>query len=197
MKFIRVSLALFLFLTTCTAILGQDSLNVKFREMIESTETFNQYKVIPRTRIDAFWSEVLDSLKEDSQTIDELMLQVETQEDSIQSLSSSKKAIQASLDESLMLNDSISFVGLTLTKSVYHLIVWGIILILALAAALVYFMYLKSNRVTSRSKKELETLQLTFEEHKNQSREKQVKLKRELQTAINTMEEMKRGRSQS
>lgn len=68
-------------------------------------------------------------------------------------------------------------------------------MVLAVLAALAYMMFMKSNRVTSRSRKELGALEQEFEDHKNKARETQVKLKRELQTSINKMEEMKRGRS--
>lgn len=193
MKILKLSIIFFL-LFFASQVPGQDSLNKKYIDIIESTETFNQYKVIPRSTIDAFWGEVVDSLQENSQKIIKLADQVRIQADSIRALATKKNTIQNQLEESLTLNDSISFIGLSLSKMAYHFVVWSIIIILAVLAFVCYFMFLKSNRVTTRSRKELETLQLAFEEHKNQSREKQVRLKRELQTAVNTMEDMKRGR---
>lgn len=195
MKFVKTCIIYTFCIIITHFSLAQDSLNAKYNNMIESTETFNQYKVIPKTSLDAFWSEVMDSMQEDSRSIQSLTEQVQSQIDSIESLTSERNSVQNELDESLMLNDSISFLGITLSKSVYHIIVWGIIFVVLVLSIVVYLMFLKSNKVTTRSRKELETLQHAFEEHKSQSREKQVKLKRELQTAINTIDEMKRGRS--
>ena len=195
MKIIKTSIIGILFVAVAHLSLAQDSLQVKYQNMIESTETFNQYKVIPRTMLDAFWAEAVDSLQQNGRAIRSLSGQVQSQSDSIRSLTAQRDNVQGQLDESLTLNDSISFLGANLTKGTYHFIVWGLILALVVTAIVFYVMFLNSNRVTSRSKKELETLQLAYEEHKNQSREKQVKLKRELQTAINTIDEMKRGRS--
>ena len=195
MKFLRIGILTTSMLFACLYAVGQDSLNAKYQNMIETTETFNQYKVIPRTRIDAFWTEVMDSLRDGSATIKALRQEIAVQIDTISSLSSANTSIQSQLDESLTLNDSIAFVGVNLSKTTYHLIVWGIIVVLAVLAVVVYMMYLKSNRVTVRSNRELETLHSQFEDHKSKARETQVKLKRELQTSINKIEEMKRGRS--
>ncbi|MEM6641851.1 MAG: hypothetical protein AAF616_02630 [Bacteroidota bacterium] len=183
-----------LFIVSSWGLFAQDSLMQRYDELIQGSETFNQYKVIPRTSIDAFWRQVLDTLEENSKSIKSLSSIVEMQRDSLQAGSIKLGSIQSRLDESLSLNDSINFLGLALTKTAYHLIVWGIILTLAGLAILSYLVNLKNKKVTVRSKRELETLQLAFEEHKSQSRENQVKLKRELQTAINTIEEMKRVR---
>ena len=195
MKFLRIGILTISMLFACLYAVGQDSLNVKYQNMIQTTETFNQYKVIPRTRIDAFWTEVMDSLRDGSATIKALRQEIAVQIDTISSLSSANTSIQSQLDESLTLNDSIAFVGVNLSKTTYHLIVWGIIVVLAVLAVVAYMMYLKSNRVTVRSNRELETLHSQFEDHKSKARETQVKLKRELQTSINKIEEMKRGRS--
>ena len=195
MKFLRIGILTTSMLFACLYAVGQDSLNVKYQNMIQTTETFNQYKVIPRTRIDAFWTEVMDSLRDGSATIKALRQEIAVQSDTISSLSSANTSIQSQLDESLTLNDSIAFVGVNLSKTTYHLIVWGIIVVLAVLAVVAYMMYLKSNRVTVRSNRELETLNSQFEDHKSKARETQVKLKRELQTSINKIEEMKRGRS--
>jgi len=195
MKFLRTGTLAISLLFAHFHLVGQDSLDEKYQNMIETTETFNQYKVIPRTTIDAFWSEVLDSLRDNNATISSLRSEIAVQQDTISSLSAATSELKAQLDESLTLNDSISFFGIDVSKTTYHFIVWGIIMVLAVLAALAYMMFMKSNRVTSRSRKELGALEQEFEDHKNKARETQVKLKRELQTSINKMEEMKRGRS--
>ncbi len=193
MKFLRTSA----FVLVCIFSLnlqGQDSLNYKYQEMIDQTETFNQYKVIPRTRLDNFWDEVMAKLRANTQSIESLSAEVALQRDTVQSVNAKMASVQAQLEESLTQNNSIVFLGLELSKGAYHVIVWSIIFVALVLASVLYMMFSKSNRVTNRAKKELESLQLAFEDHKNQSREKQVKLKRELQTAVNTIDEMKRGR---
>lgn len=195
MKILKISIYIFSAFFLGSHVFGQNTLDEKYQNMIETTESYNQYKMIPRTTIDGFWSEVQDSLRSNNAKVRNLNSRIQDQKTSIDNLTSEEAEIQSKLDKSLKLNDSILFFGIELTKMVYHIIVWGLIIILVVAAIMFYTMFHKSNRVTVRSKKELETMQLAFEKHKTQSRETQVKLKRELQTAINMMDEMKRGRN--
>ena len=92
------------------------------------------------------------------------------------------------LDASLAQNGSIDFLGLSLSKLSYHIIVWSLILILTGLGLFAYTMFFRSNKLTVRHRKELEDLEREFERHKQAAREKQVKLKRELQTAINRLD---------
>ncbi len=192
LKFSAFCIALFTFNFISS---GQEDLNRKYKDLLNSSETFNQYKVIVTTDLDAFWSEVMDSLKQDDQSILVLQNQVATQRVAIDTLTTAKQSVEEELKASLNANDSISFLGISFTKLGYHIAVWAIILVILVLGLIAYYMFIKSNKITSRSKKELETLQLAYEEHKAKSREKEIKLKRELQTAINSLEETKRTRA--
>lgn len=189
MKNLRLILSTLVLFTLILPSAAQQTLQEKYDEMLEDTETYEQYKVIPRTRLNAFWKEVSDSLNQNKKRILELDKQrVDTQELADQSRSELGE-VQAKLDESLELNDTIYFLGIPFSKLGYHIMVWAIIAVLAVLGVMAYFMFIRSNTVTSKTRREFETLQAEYEEHKNKAREKQVKLKRELQTAINQLNE--------
>ena len=173
----------------------EETLNGKFQNLVESSETFNQYKVITKTNLDAFWSEVMDSLRQDDKAIVDLNTEVASQKVAIDTLTRSKQSISSELEASLNANDSISFLGIAFSKLGYHILVWSIILVLTVLGLIAYLMYMRSNKVTTRSKKDLDSLQVDYDDLKNRSREKEVKLKRELQTALNTLEESRRARA--
>ncbi|MEM6736867.1 MAG: hypothetical protein AAGC64_10905 [Bacteroidota bacterium] len=174
---------------------GQErSLNEKYQALMETSESYNQYKVVLKSNLDAFWSEVMDSLKRNNQNMQNLSAQLSDQKVAVDSLNSTKIQLRKELEESLANNDSISFLSISFTKIGYHVMVWGIIFVLAVLGTIIYFMFLKSNKVTIKSKKELEALKLSYEQHKNKARQHEIKLKRELQTAINTLEETRRNR---
>lgn len=165
------------------------SLQDKYNTMLEETETYEQYKVIPRTRLNGLWSEVKDTLNQKQRKIQQL--QTETQDAVAAAVQSRAELadVQAKLDASLDVNDSINFVGISFSKMGYHIMVWAIIAILAVLGVMAYFMFMRSNSVTSKTRREFEALQAEFEEHKTKARETQVKLKRELQTAVNQLNE--------
>ncbi|MEO9870028.1 hypothetical protein [Ekhidna sp.] len=169
--------------------IGQESLQEKYDELLEKTETFEQYKVIPRTRLNSFWSEAVDSLNRGKEVITELRSELDAQKQSVVALNIQVNELQTQLDSSLDLNDTINFIGIPFSKLGYHLMVWAIIVTLAVLGIISYFMFLRSNTVTSKVKKEHEILLAEFEDHKTKAREKQVKLKRDLQTAVNQLSE--------
>ncbi|MEQ9467523.1 MAG: hypothetical protein RLN88_08930 [Ekhidna sp.] len=180
------SLAFILFAMQSQA---QETLREKYDAMLEKTETYEQYKVIPRTTLNSFWSEALDSLKQQARTIRDLRSQVTGQQGEINSLRAEIAEVQSKLDESLELNDTIYFLGMPFSKVGYHIMVWLIIAALAVLGVMSYLMFIRSNSVTSKTRREYETLNAEYEEHKTHARETQVKLKRELQTAINQLNE--------
>ncbi len=188
MKYLKLTaLTVFVFLLSIDS--QAQTLQEKYDEMLEKTETYEQYKVIPRARLNAFWSETVDSLNTQSATISDLRSQVATQQNEINTLKSQLAEVQAKLDGSLELNNTIHFLGIPFSKLGYHLMVWLIIAALATLGVIAYLMFLRSNKVTIRVKKEHDKLEREFEEHKTKAREKQVKLKRELQTAVNQLNE--------
>ena len=182
-------------LTICLIILatfslsGQETLNEKYNQLLETTETYEQYKVIPRTDLNVFWSEVMDSVNRQSGIIADLNTQVQSQQAQVVESRTQANEFEAKLNESLAFNDSISFLGISFTKTSYHIMVWLIIVALAVLAVFSYLMYMRSNSVTSSTKREFESLSAEFDEHRNSARETQAKLKRDLQTAINKLNE--------
>lgn len=189
MKSLKFNLILSFICAIVIQSVAQESLQEKYDNMLESTETYEQYKVIPRTNLNGFWAEVKDSLSQSAQTIRELRNQAADQQANTISHLAKVDDLQSQLDESLNLNDSIYFIGIPFSKVGYHLMVWLIIVVLAVLGVISYFMFMRSNRVTTRVKKEHETLIEEFEEHKSKAREAQIKLKRELQTAVNQLNE--------
>ena len=80
---------------------------------------------------------------------------------------------------------------MSLTKSAYITYTWTIIIILLIAVALLWIRFKSAHAVTSSTLTKLKLLQDEFESHRKNSREKESKLRRELQTEINRVEEMR------
>ncbi|MEP1032963.1 hypothetical protein [Ekhidna sp.] len=189
MKSLKVSLILIFVCALAIQSAGQESLQEKYDDLLESTETYEQYKVIPRTKLNGFWREVKDSLNQNIRTISDQRTQIVDRQATIVMLNANVSDLQSRLDESLNMNDSIYFMGISFSKVGYHFMVWLIIIVLAVLGVISYLMYMRTNRVTARVKKEYDKLNSAYEEHKAKARETQVKLKRELQTAINQLNE--------
>lgn len=169
------------------------TLNESFAGMMQKYSTYEQYKVIPIVKLNEFWSVVVDSVQTKDRDISQLNGQIVALNAMIDSLKSDLNSVKASLETSQAVNTEIAFLGISFDKTVYHVLVWTIIILLAALAVMAYLMYIRGNGLTTRFKKDLDQLRQEYDEHRDKSREAQVKLKRELQTAVNTIDELKRG----
>jgi len=189
----------FIFLFTISfSVLSQDSLstlNGKWNSMLESSETFKEYKVIRQSRLNYFWKEVIDSINTQNAKIDQLSKQVSNQKLEISSRDNEINDLKVKLDVSNQKNDSIEFFGIQFSKGAYHILVWSIIIGLVAFLLILFTMYKRSHSVTSRAQKDYQQVFNELEDFKNRAREKEIKLKRELQTAVNSLEEARRGKS--
>lgn len=167
----------------------ETSISAQFDEVMKNSETFKQYKVVPITRLRTLFSAVKDSLDVPKIRINNLKAKVDNQENQIVDLTERTEVLEADLETSNGFNNDISFLGMTFEKTVYNLIVWGIIIALTAVIGVIYLMYQRSNKITQNAKKELSSIVNEFDEHKTKSHEKQVKLKRDLQTAWNALNE--------
>jgi hypothetical protein len=187
-------IALFVFFVNMSSISAQsDTLQARFDELMLSSETYQQFKVIRINRLNELFSEVQDTIKTNQQQALIIQQQLETQKEEVSRLSSKIEEINTELSITKDKLGKIDFIGIPFEVSTYHLIVWALILILAGLSVFVYTMFLRANSVSKSISGEHQALIREFEAFKERSREKEVKIKRELQTTINTLEELKRG----
>ena len=68
---------------------------------------------------------------------------------------------------------------------------WTIIIGLGTGMVLTYLMFMRNNSITTETRRAFKSLESQFDEHREMTRETQAKLKRELQTALNTLSEQR------
>ena len=180
---------LMMIITNTYAQTENSNLKDQFTDVLENTESFKQYKVVPRTRLTDLFKQVGDSIAVDKSKIDGLRVEVSQLSDSIESLEAQLATVTSDLEKTNQLIDSISFLGIHFQKAVYNVIVWGLIVALIVAVGFIYILFKRSHKITRITQNDLKRLTQEFDSHKNKAHEKQVKLKRELQTAMNTLHE--------
>lgn len=171
-----------------------NTLNEKFESLNATSETYEQYKVITITRLNDFWTEVLDSLQAGNSKIDRLTNLSADQKVQLDQLQSKIDGLEAELEQVQNVTTTISFIGIDFQKTTYHVIVWGIIVILIIVSILIWWTNKSGSSSAKQAREEYDAITAELESVKNKAREHQVKLKRELQTALNQLEDLKRGR---
>jgi preprotein translocase subunit SecF len=195
MKWYR-SISLLVLVFGFQTLLAQESsdaqdLGEQYKELKENSNNYQIYKVVKEASMDRFWSSVEDTLEENRTAITGLRAQVRSLQTEVAELKDAVAVRDTSLAEQEYMIEHMEFLGVGMTKSGYKAFTWGLILVLVIAALVLYFRFKSANRITKQTRKEFENLQEEFEEHRKQTRDRETKLRRDLQTELNRVEEMK------
>lgn len=167
---------------------ASNTLRDQWTSMINSAESYNEYKIIKLTKLQDFRGAFNDSLNSYSVKLAELKTESAQLKTEVESLKSDLTEMSNNWQLSESTNAEISFFGLTFRKSFYNALVWSII---ALLSIVVFVMYSRIKRVCSvvkRVKGAYSRISDEYRSHRYQATEHQIKLKRELQTALNKLE---------
>ena len=166
---------------------ASDTLSIpeQFDRIYRISTSYQEYKVIKKTRFQQLKQHVSDSLntlKKEVENKDALIL---SQKDSIKDIKEIASTFEADYRQTLTRTHSINFLGIEVAKSTYNLVVWSAIGVLVIF--LLYFIYKfrNSNIVTTQAKSDLQELEEEFAVHKKKSLEREQKLRRQLQDEIN------------
>jgi capsule polysaccharide export protein KpsE/RkpR len=170
---------------------GKQTIREQFQDMLESSESYTEYKVIKRTKLSEFSRSVQDSLATNRSQISGLNSEVAELKSQVSQLTTRIADLEEQLEKSEKLRESLLFMGIQMNKATYHLFVWIVIAALVVFGIFAYTSFMRSNKITSKTKKEMSALEVEYDEHKKKSHEKQIKMGRELQTERNYVEELK------
>ena len=172
------------------SILTTNPIQQKFQELIESSNNYQEYKVVN-------YDELVDLRDKTNDYIQELKDQItvgkntaDQQEDEIANLEGELKTTQQNLQQVTEEKDNIVFLGMPLTKGTYMAMMWGIVAILILALVFFIYKFKNSNAVTKEAKKRLDDTEKEFDTYKKKALEKEQRLGRLLQDEKNKVNKM-------
>ncbi len=175
-----------------TSPLDSGSLNQQFEYVKNKSNTYNDFKVIKITRLNKMWKNALDSLAENKKKLVSSQRTVVSQKTTIDELNNNVTNLQEQLASVTEEKDSISLIGIPMAKKNYHGLMWTMVFTLLTMLGIAIYKFKDSNKVTVRVQKDYKDIHEDFELFKTKSLEKERKLKRELQTELNKVEDLKR-----
>jgi len=162
----------------------------EFQELIESSNNYQEYKVVNyddlidlRDNTNDYIQELKDQITVGKNTADQ-------QEEEIANLEGELKTTQQNLQKVTEEKDNIVFLGMPLTKGTYMAMMWGIVAILILALLFFIYKFKNSNAVTKEAKKRLDDTERDFDDYKKKALEKEQRLGRLLQDEKNKVNRM-------
>jgi len=167
------------------------TLSGQYQLMLSKSKTLNGYKLVNPSRLSLFWKNVRDSLAVNQKQLVVTRKKIQDQAKEISKLNKQITGTESSLANSNAKLNEISFLGIGFTKSNYNLIVWGLIITLAIALAIIILRSAKHIHEAKYRSTLYEEISQEYQNYKTKANEKEKKLARELQDERNKLDEFK------
>ena len=138
----------------------------------------------------ALWKNMRDTLNTERRKLAEAQSKLATQTKDINSLKTDVTTKDQTLSESNAKRDEINLLGISLTKSSYNLLMWGLVIAFGVIATVVIARSGAHSREAKYRIKLYEELDEEYKTYKSKANEKEKKLARELQTERNKLDEL-------
>ena len=166
------------------AQLNAKSLNGQYQYLL--TKTYNYQQPL----IAALWKNFTDSLGETRTRLKAMQAKSAVQAKLVDSLKAASSSKEQSLSESNAKADAISVFGIVMSKSNYNLVMFGSVVVLAIALVIVVATTAKHKHEAKYRTELYEEVEEEFKAFKAKAHEKELKLARELQTERNKVDEL-------
>ena len=161
------------------------SIRGEFDRLYRVSTNYKGYKVINKEKFLDLKQQVLDSSKASQNLLTEknnLLKALNLDNKKYQDLLTLTKL---TLETTLKKENSISFFGIQLSKFIYNLLLWTLILLLLVLLIYLSFKFQKNNFITKRATQNLKDVEHEYEQHRKKALEREQKLRRTLQDEIN------------
>ncbi|MGB3773878.1 MAG: hypothetical protein WA951_01355 [Leeuwenhoekiella sp.] len=162
-----------------------NTINQQFEDLKESSNNYQEYKVVKRATLDRLQSNTRDTLSAIKAKVSTFDDQLENRDTKINTLNASLEETKNTLEETRANVASISFLGIQMSKSGYKTLMWTIVALLALALAFFIIRYRGSNAHTVAARKKLSEVEYEYDDFRKKSLEKEQRLGRQLQDERN------------
>jgi len=166
----------------------KNDLRSQWAELIQSSGTYLDKKIIRITSLSEYRNALGDSLTSYTNSIESLKAEKSKIELETNALKSELESVKSELEASEKLNDNMSFFGILLSKAAYSIIVWSIVVLLVVVIIVMFARMKKVVQSAKRIKTSFTQVSEDFRAHQFEAKENQIKIKRELQTALNKLE---------
>jgi hypothetical protein len=167
------------------------NLNTQYNKLKQNAETYGEFKVFRESDLDNFWLTVDDSLSVVRGNLNEKNTQIENQVVEIDKLNTEAKDNEERFQQNEYAATHIKFIGIDFTKSTFKITMSVLVIGLTLLMVIGSIQYSHNKRNAIQNARECKKVESEYEELRRKSLEKQIQLKRELQTERNLIEEFR------
>lgn len=173
-----------------------NSLEGQYEALLKHSWMQQGYKVVNPTRLSSLWKSVNDTINDYKKQLSVSKQQTANLEKQLSSQDTQPINDNKVVESPKVPVSEIQVLGMYLNANTYNWIVWGIILVLAIALTTILLTTAKRANDSKHYKQIYEELSSEYQSFKTKSKEKELKLARELQTERNTIEELTAKRNE-
>jgi hypothetical protein len=162
--------------TTIPDVLLKNSLHEQMNYIEERTKIYENYRAIREDMFQLLKKNIADTVYEDIKNINDLNAKTIILNRTIDSLNTRLQTVQSRLEETTLTKNSLKVFGMEVNKTIYNLIMWAILVVLA-GSLIIGFMAFKQNiSLTNNTREEIMELKKEFEAYRKTSREAREKM---------------------
>ncbi|TLF44022.1 tRNA (guanine-N1)-methyltransferase [Maribacter aurantiacus] len=150
-----------------------------------------RYEVVKEVNLYKLRENVLDSVRAFNQRAAGLNATISEHETTISSLNKKLEETTSNLAAVTEEKDSMSFLGISVSKATYNIILWTIIIGLFILLGIFVYRFRNSNILTQEAKQNLAELEVEYEDHRRRALEREQKISRKLQDELNKQKKTK------
>ncbi len=150
-----------------------------------------RYEVVKEANLYKIRKNVLDTINAISKKTVELKSTITEHEGTIESLNKKLTETTGNLTSVTEEKDSMSFLGIQVSKASYNVMLWTMIGALLLTLLFFIYKFRKSNILTQEARTNLSELEVEYEDHRRRALEREQKISRQLQDEINKYKKQK------
>ncbi len=183
---IKNKLLFFLFLFTAISLIAQENtLENQFDDVIKKSNSYQEFKVIKKVKINSLKKNVLDTVAQLEQNIKSFSEEIQQQKTKITNLNNELETTQNNLSISKEKENSIEIFGVLTTKTIHNIIVFVLFGILLITIFILFYKFKNSHTVTKSTKNKLQETEEELESFRQRTLEREQQLRRKLQDEIN------------
>ena len=161
-------------------ISGDVTLDGQFEKLYRNSNTYEEYKVISIKGYNELKSNARDSILVYKQEAAHHLSEIASLKNNLTATNDEIESLKKQLESVQNTKDSISILGLQLSKGLYNAVMWGIIICLVISSLVLFSMYKRGHTVVKSTQKRLSEVQDDLEKLRKNALVREQKLAREL-----------------
>jgi hypothetical protein len=175
--------------------LDKGTINNQFEFVYQKSGNYRaegkRYEVVRTLNLDKLRQNVLDTINAANKKASELRTTISGHESTITDLNKKLEDTTNNLASVTEEKDSMSFLGIQVSKATYNVILWTMIAALLGLLLLFIYRFRRSNILTQIAKSNLAELETEYEDHRRRALEREQRISRQLQDEINKYKKSK------